>query len=338
MSNYLLTKVILPTSLTRIGNYSFYSCRSLQSIKIPKYVQFIGKACFNRCTSLKHIKFEQNCELSHLSFSAFYKCFTLESFHLPTTVSRIDSFCFFKCENLTSITLPSSLKHLGYVVFKRCFSLQNIIIENGLLDIGKGCFSSCTSLQSICIPNSVSRMEGGCFLHCKSLTSLTLSSSLKTLHVACIDGCTSLKQIYIGNKRIKEYPFDISYKQSLILNSIGINTPHVIFTSHDIPPNQSNIEVPNGVIVIDDNCFRNNRKIDTVTINDSIKLIGKYAFKSSILLQPPNIPNGCVVDPTAFEDMKIVKNKHDFLQQFQNNKSTQLKHIPNNVEDQCSIA
>ena len=328
--NFSLTRIDLPSSLTKLCKYAFHSCSSLKSLTIPSSVQIIGKACFNRCTSVTSVTFDQPYSLKHLSFSCFYKCFSIQSLELPTTLTQIDSFSFFKCENITSLRIPSSVKHLRHVSFKRCFSLKEVFIEDGLEDIGKGCFASCTSLERIHLPNSITRIEGGCLLHCKSLTSLTLSSNLHSLHIACIDGCTSLKEIFIDNQRIKDYTFDISYNQSLILNSIGINTSRVIYTSHDIPQDQTNITIPHGVIAIEDNCFRNNTSISEITVSDTVQYIGKYAFKSTILKYKPLIPETCQIHPTAFENMTIRKSR-------QPNSSDYIDNTNSSSSSQCIV-
>ena len=42
-------KVVLPQGLIKIGDYAFYTCRSLKSIVIPSSVSDIGKWAFYHC-------------------------------------------------------------------------------------------------------------------------------------------------------------------------------------------------------------------------------------------------------------------------------------------------
>lgn len=45
----------LPTKLTTIGDYAFYSCENLQEIELPEGLLNIGACVFYDCTSLREI-------------------------------------------------------------------------------------------------------------------------------------------------------------------------------------------------------------------------------------------------------------------------------------------
>ena len=52
-----IKKIVLPATVTEIGEYAFAGCSSLTSINIPKSVKAIGDGAFKNCTSLKKITF-----------------------------------------------------------------------------------------------------------------------------------------------------------------------------------------------------------------------------------------------------------------------------------------
>jgi len=54
---YKLKEVILP-NITKIENFTFSNCSSLESIFIPKFVTSIGDCAFLKCTNLKNIYYE----------------------------------------------------------------------------------------------------------------------------------------------------------------------------------------------------------------------------------------------------------------------------------------
>ena len=99
-----LTKVVLPTSLEKIGASSFESCRNISNINIPSNVTEIGH-------------------------SAFHDCKSLTSVNLPDGLTTIDSEAFLYCKSLTSINIPDSVTTIGYSAFTDCISLEASTIE-----------------------------------------------------------------------------------------------------------------------------------------------------------------------------------------------------------------
>ena len=52
-----LTKVHLPKSVKRIENCPFYDCVSLQFVQLPPNFEYIGNAAFGRCSSFRVLYF-----------------------------------------------------------------------------------------------------------------------------------------------------------------------------------------------------------------------------------------------------------------------------------------
>ena len=69
---------IMPASVTTIGDYGFYYCRSLLSIMLPLSLKTIGNHAFRFCSSLKTIALPPN--LVDIQHDAFSQCLALKSF------------------------------------------------------------------------------------------------------------------------------------------------------------------------------------------------------------------------------------------------------------------
>ncbi len=52
-----IKKVVIPDSITTIGDTAFFCCRSLTSVTIPDSVTSIGNGAFLVCSSLNSVKF-----------------------------------------------------------------------------------------------------------------------------------------------------------------------------------------------------------------------------------------------------------------------------------------
>lgn len=58
----LVTEIVIPDSVSYIGNYAFYNCKSLASVTISDDVTRIGVSAFEGCTNLSTISFEGTVE------------------------------------------------------------------------------------------------------------------------------------------------------------------------------------------------------------------------------------------------------------------------------------
>ena len=119
-----IASVVIPYSVTRIGNYAFRGCSGLTSITIPAGVTYIGD-------------------------SAFYGCTGLTSITIPDSVTFIDDSAFGSCTGLASITIPEGVTGIGYRTFSYCSNLKRITIPKTITNIESWVFDECYNLVDI---------------------------------------------------------------------------------------------------------------------------------------------------------------------------------------------
>ncbi|MCI6146765.1 MAG: leucine-rich repeat protein [Bacteroidales bacterium] len=125
---------IIPNSVTSIGDYAFYNCKSLQSITIPNSVTSIGNDAFSGCESLQSITIPNS--VTSIGDKAFRWCNSLQSVTIPNSVTSIGDNAFFWCKSLQSVTIPNSVTSIGDYAFNWCKSLQSVTIPNSVTSIG----------------------------------------------------------------------------------------------------------------------------------------------------------------------------------------------------------
>ncbi len=96
-----ITSVVIPESVTAIGDSAFSNCQNLTSVIIPGSVETIGTSAFGGCSSLTSVVLGKN--VSKLGEYAFYNCPNLTSVVIGENVSTIGSYAFFGCSKLTSV-------------------------------------------------------------------------------------------------------------------------------------------------------------------------------------------------------------------------------------------
>ena len=187
--------VVIPDSVTSIGNRAFYDCHRLTSISIPDSVTSIGDGAFEGCRNLTIINIPDS--VTHVGESAFSGCKALvnrngfviirnvlynyegkaKSITIPDNVTSIWDCAFSECSSLTNISIPDSVTSIGDNAFSECESLTSISIPDSVTSIGERAFNDCSSLTSISVPDSVTSIEAPAFTECENLQDFTCPSS-----------------------------------------------------------------------------------------------------------------------------------------------------------------
>jgi hypothetical protein len=166
-----LTSVIIPDSVTSIGDGAFYHYGKLTRVNIPNNVTSIGLGAFEGCSSLTKVIIPNN--VTTIGDRAFRECTSLNSVTIGNNVISISGHAFYDCTSLSNITIPDSVITIGNSAFRSCKSLASIIIGNNVITISGHAFYDCTSLSNITIPDSVTSIGKEAFLFCTNLTSVT---------------------------------------------------------------------------------------------------------------------------------------------------------------------
>ena len=118
-----VTDWVIPSSITKIEDYTFYNCPSITSVALPNTITSIGKSAFENCTSITAIT-------------------------IPNKVTRIGVRAFSKCP-ITDIIIPNNVTNIGGSAFSNCDKLSSLILGESVDSIGGGAFYGCRKLYDI---------------------------------------------------------------------------------------------------------------------------------------------------------------------------------------------
>ena len=94
-----ITKVVIESGITGIGDYAFSYCKNLYSITIPSTVKTVGGWAFYNCSSIESVKLPSKVKL--INGGTFYGCTNLEYVTIPVACKKIASGAFTGCDTLT---------------------------------------------------------------------------------------------------------------------------------------------------------------------------------------------------------------------------------------------
>lgn len=114
--NYGINEIILPDTVTSIGNNAFQGC-SVQKINLPDTITEIGEEAFANCPNLTEVTIPSG--ITELKKGTFGECQLLSSVTLDENLEKIGDNVFANCSQLTEITIPDSVYELNGSSFYR---------------------------------------------------------------------------------------------------------------------------------------------------------------------------------------------------------------------------
>ncbi len=307
--------IIIPDSVTEIGNSAFSGCSGISSMTIPDSVTKIGTWAFSGC-NFASITIPDS--VTEIGANAFTFCISLTSVIIPDSVTEISDDVFVDCTALTNVTIPGSVTAIGMCAFKGCGNLTNVIIPDSVTTIGGGAFEHCNSLTSITIPDSVTEIGSGAFGCCRRLTSVIIPSSVTKIGIDAFGDCTNLTKIY--------YQGGIKDWLSISFGSEGSNPccngADLYFDNKLV----TKITIPDSLTSINSFAFYGCRSLTSVTIPDSVSSIGAYVFYGCTKLECNSYDNGYYIGKGNNPYFVLIKAKNTSITSCTIHPDTKLIH------------
>jgi len=222
-------KTTTTTALTSIGTRAFAGTQ-ITSIIIPASVTSIGQAAFAPIPTLANIILPSECTSFKIEDGVLLNgggtrlLVTAHEGDMPTTysnatVTSIDNYGLAYAP-FTSIDLPA-LASVGN--YGMAYSdIESFTLENNVT-VGQNLFDG-SALQEITIAEGRNEIPQGLCANCTNLTTVTLPSTATNMMRNCFEGCTALEEM--------EIPANVNYMEPgsvpstiKVLRVLNVNTP-----------------------------------------------------------------------------------------------------------------
>jgi hypothetical protein len=249
-----ITSVLLPDSVTRIGDRAFCGCSFMTEAEIADSVTYIGKDAFADCERLITMKIPKFTV--SISSGAFANCANLDSIEIPDSVMSIDEKAFWYCTGLTSVKISGSVTTIGKNAFCGCSHLKTLSIPLSVTKIENSALAGVGKIDVpadhptyasvdghlyskdrrtfihydvtkksgyFALPEVVNVIEESAFAQCESLASVSLPETITHIGGSAFSGCSNLTSVsYAGSKRgWKKIKADKYWKENSVIYEVN---------------------------------------------------------------------------------------------------------------------
>lgn len=294
-----IRKLILPASVTTIGDEAFRACRMLEEVDIPgdSSLQSIGEKAFKHCHSLKTINIENAKKLTTVKQYAFDQCLSLQTISMPDSLVNIGSYAFQYCWSLHTVRVSKfnvgtdGATNKAVSMFKNCLKLKNVTFADGIEWLSEYMFVE-SGIEEITVPASVKFMGdyadtgySSPFQDCKLLRKVIIKSAESlTTGQYVFSGCAELEEVILPNIT----GFNI-FQKAFFYNCPKIKTVKYFditssgegaaktYTYTEVGTDGV-ITLPNCIKTVGESAFYNCEKVTKIVLPASVETLGGSVF------------------------------------------------------------
>lgn len=276
---------------TTIGNYVFRKCPKLTDVTIGDGVTAIGDYAFGECDNLRNVTIGNG--VKSLGEQAFYSCSSLESVTIGTGLTAISYETFYKCVKLNNVVIGENVTTIGEGAFRECIGLKNVSVPDSVTTIGLAAFFGCAKLESILLSQNLTTIGQSAFVECYSLKNIIIPEGVTTIGGYAFADCDSLKKVTIPESvtSIGKGPFQSCDSLETILvdennenytddGGVLFDKDKTLLIQYPKGNQRSKYIIPDGVTTIGDVAFYGCNRMEYIHIPESVSSVGYGAFIS----------------------------------------------------------
>ena len=291
----IIRKIYISDKIENIPKRAFVSCSSLIEINLGKDIKSIGYEAFSDCSLLKNIELPEGLEF--IDRKAFELCRNLINISIPNTVKMIgqeDNILFsdyylsdyqfdvFRyCENLETILVGennTSYSSVEGVLFNKdktkliCYpqgkKTSEYTLPSSVITIGAYSMYNAVSIKQINFNNKLKKISDGAFVGCSNIENINIPENFEML------GC----EVFVDCKKIKNVTVDEKNSNFSATNGVLFDKDKTVIIYYPVAKDNKSYTIPNSVISISMDAFRDCSKLTNIEIPNSVVNIGSDAF------------------------------------------------------------
>lgn len=319
-----ISEVVLPSTITRLGNHAFYGCDNLKKINLPEGLESIGTDALRK-TSLKKITLPES--LKRIDGGAFAQT-PLENLTIPEGVESVSRNVFQYCDKFRELTVkgfhtkfaddvlvsgfhemtiicwPGSdadlkwqHKDLSAVTVKYLKAEKKTETASVQQLIEASAYQNRRDVTHLIIPEGVETIGDEAFKGMTNLESVELPESLKKLGERVFADCRSLKSVAFPGSltEIGKETFQRCGQLKTIQVGEGVTALPEDFAAGCRSLTKATL--PSTLESIGARAFEDCRALEKISLPGNLKSLDQYCFSWCTRLKSIEIPGGISVIP-----------------------------------------
>lgn len=291
--------IVLPNTVTKIGDDALKGNDNIVSITIPGSVKDIGNNAFKGCTKLERVIFtnpEKTSKNLIIRLSAFQNCKKLTECEIPARAYQVVGNIFKGCTSLTEVKVNAANPYyftrdgvlfgpalVGYKPqYDGAYALQSYpagrqgaytipseVNGKEIDQIWTSGFEGAASLTDITIPASIGRLGTAAFEN-TGLTHVTIPDTVQQVDPAVFQNCTELVSVKLpaGLAEIDQYMFANCTSLQYVDMPDSI-TKINIYAFHNCT-SLTSLALPKGLTSLSVGCFEKCYNLQHVVVPPSV--------------------------------------------------------------------
>jgi len=278
-----LRKIVMPASITQIGERTFQDNKLLEEVWFPESVTAIGgghpgrnayAGAFYKCSSLTNIP--SLAHIENIEEAAFAYCTNITGEIDLSSAKTIKEDAFYVCTGISSVKFSSKLESVEGEAFAGCSTLSDVSFdENADVIYSRTSFSNTPWNEKLPTENGIVYMGKVAMAVEQGTEPRELTFREGTISIAhdFLDGNTyeKIRTVNLPNS-VKRIGNDAFYAGEYIYSSnYGSNIEFINF--------------PEGLIEVGSHAFAYNKRIQKLALPNSVRYVGASAFARMEKLQ-----------------------------------------------------
>ena len=277
-----LRKIVMPASITQIGERTFKNNAMLEEVWFPESVTSIGGGHPGQ----------------NAYSGAFYDCYGLTIIPSLEHVENIEEAAFAYCANITGEIDLSSVRNVKESAFYACSGISSVKFSGKLESVDTRAFEGCSALSDISFDENTDVIfDRTSFSNTPWSEKLPIENGIVYMGKVAmsVEPGTEPRELTFreGTVNIAHNFFDMFTYEKIrtinLPNSIKRIGNNAFYAGSDYGSNIEFINFPEGLLEIGSSAFSHNKRIQKLALPNSLKYIGARAFASMEKLQSVKI-------------------------------------------------